>query len=257
MKLDAFDYDLPDGRIAAEPARPREAAKLLDMTSADGFVDRQISDFPGLCQPGDVIVVNNTAVIPARLSGYRGAAKISITLHKCKSPGDPSHSPNFGSHWRVFAKPAKKCRPNDIIVFADDFAARVLGRGEGGDIAVCFINPIRDNTVVLGIDLEKSLARYGTMPLPPYISRPDGAAAADALDYQTMFAQHLGAVAAPTAGLHFTPAMVSKLMAKNVSIVEITLHVGAGTFLPITVDDIADHNNLILTCSLYCLAGSC
>ena len=241
MKLDAFDYDLPDGRIANVPARPREAAKLLDMTSADGFADRQMRDFPDLCQPGDVIVVNNTSVIPARLSGYRGSAKISITLYKCETSGNTSHVPGFGSHWRVFAKPAKKCRVDDIIVFGDDFAAHVLERGEGGDVAVCFINPIINNAVVVGIDLEKSLAHYGSMPLPPYILRPDGTTAADETDYQTMFAQHPGAVAAPTAGLHFTPALAAQLTAKNVSIAEITLHVGAGTFLPVTVDDIADH----------------
>ena len=241
MKLDAFDYDLPDGRIANVPARPREAAKLLDMTSADGFTDRQMRDFPDLCRPGDVIVVNNTSVIPARLSGYRGSAKISITLHKCEASGNTSHSPGFGSRWRVLAKPAKKCRVGDIIAFGDDFAAHVLGRGEGGDVTVCFINPINDNAMVVGIDLEKSLANYGTMPLPPYILRPDGTTAADETDYQTMFAQHPGAVAAPTAGLHFTPALAAQLTAKNVSIVEITLHVGAGTFLPVTVDDIADH----------------
>ena len=241
MKLDAFDYDLPNGRIASVPARPREAAKLLDMTSADRFIDRRVRDFPNLCKPGDVIVVNNTAVIPARLCGYRGATKISITLHKCEISGDSCHSPGFGSHWRVFAKPAKKCRADDIIVFGDDFAARVIGRGEGGDVAVWFINPTKDNALVAGIDLENSLARYGTMPLPPYISRPYGATAADESDYQTMFAQHPGAVAAPTAGLHFTPALAAQLTNKNVSIVEITLHVGAGTFLPVTVDDIADH----------------
>ena len=141
MKLDAFDYDLPSGRIASVPARPREAAKLLDMTSADRFIDRRVRDFPDLCKPGDVIVVNNTAVIPARLCGYRGAAKISITLHKCEIDGSSSHAPGFGSHWRVFARPAKKCRVDDIIVFGDDFAARVIGRSEGGDVAVLFINP--------------------------------------------------------------------------------------------------------------------
>jgi S-adenosylmethionine:tRNA ribosyltransferase-isomerase len=241
MKLDAFDYDLPDDRIAGVPARPREAAKLLDMTSADEFTDRQIRDFPDLCHPGDVVVVNNTSVIPARLHGYRGTAKISITLYKCETSGNKSHVPDFGSHWRVFAKPAKKCRVNDIIVFGDDFAAHVLGRGEGGDVAVCFINPISDNSLVAGIDLEKSLARYGTMPLPPYILRPNGTTVADETDYQTIFAQHPGAVAAPTAGLHFTPGLAEQLKGKNVSIVEITLHVGAGTFLPVTVDDIADH----------------
>ena len=241
MKLDAFDYDLPDGRIAFAPARPRETAKLLDMTSADRFIDRQVRDFPNLCQPGDVIVVNNTSVIPARLSGYRGAAKISITLHKCETSWNTGHVPGFGSHWRVFAKPAKKCQVDDIIVFGDDFAAHVLGRGEGGDVAICFINPMNDNAAVEGIDLEKSLAHYGTIPLPPYILRPDGTTAADETDYQTMFAQQPGAVAAPTAGLHFTPALAAQLTAKNVSIVEITLHVGAGTFLPVTVDDIVDH----------------
>ena len=241
MKLDAFDYDLPNGRIASVPARPREAAKLLDMTSADRFIDRRVRDFPDLCKPGDVIVVNNTAVIPARLCGYRGAAKISITLHKCEIYGSSSHAPGFGSHWRVFARPAKKCRVDDIIVFGDDFAARVIGRGEGGDVAVWFINPTKNNALVAGIDLENSLARYGTMPLPPYISRPHGVTAADGSDYQTMFAQYPGAVAAPTAGLHFTPALAAQLTTKNVSIVEITLHVGAGTFLPVTVDDIADH----------------
>ena len=241
MKLDAFDYDLPDDRIAITPACPRDAAKLLDMTSTDKFIDRQVRDLPNLCQPGEVVVVNNTSVIPARLRGYRGAAKINITLHKCEIPVDPSYAPGFGSHWRVFAKPAKKCRVDDVIMFGDDFAARVLGRGEGGDVAVCFVNPINDNSLVVGMDLEKSLARYGNMPLPPYISRPDGATVADESDYQTIFARHPGAIAAPTAGLHFTRALAEQLTAKNVSIVEITLHVGAGTFLPVTVDDIVDH----------------
>ena len=241
MKLDAFDYDLPDGRIATAPARPREVAKLLDMASVDGFIDRQVSDFADLCHPGDVVVVNNTAVIPARLIGYRGASKISITLHKCEISDNSCYAPSFGSHWRVFAKPAKKCRLDDIIIFGDNFAARVLERGEGGEVAICFINPARDNVFVAGIDLENSLARYGTTPLPPYISRPGGATTADESDYQTMFAQHPGAVAAPTAGLHFTPALVAQLKAKNVLIVEITLHVGAGTFLPVTVDDISGH----------------
>ena len=241
MKLDAFDYYLPDGCIANAPARPREAAKLLDMTSTDGVTDRLIRDFPDLCKPGDVIVVNNTSVIRARLNGYRGAAKISITLHKCEISRDSSYSSGFGSHWRVFAKPAKKCRVGDIIVFGDDFAARVIGRGEGGDVEVCFVNPSNDNAVVAGSDLEKSLTRYGTTPLPPYILRPNGVTSDDQSDYQTMFAQHPGAVAAPTAGLHFTPALAAQLTAKNVSIVEITLHVGAGTFLPVMVDEIVDH----------------
>ena len=115
MKLDAFDYDLPDERIATTPARPREAAKLLDMTSAGGLVDRHVNDLPDLCQPGDVIVVNNTSVIPARLIGYRGAAKISITLHKSELSGDQSQTPGFGSHWRVFAKPAKNAAEMTLL----------------------------------------------------------------------------------------------------------------------------------------------
>ena len=241
MKLDAFDYDLPSGRIATQPARPREAAKLLDMTSANGFTDRHMRDFPDLCQPGDVIVVNNTSVIPARLTGYRGAGKISVTLHKCKITAESGTAPGFGSHWQVFAKPARKCRPDDIIQFADDFAARVLQRGDGGEVLLCFINPLDNDAVIEGADLGRCLGHHGTMPLPPYIVRPDGATTADESDYQTMFAQHPGAVAAPTAGLHFTENLAAELVAKHVSIVEITLHVGAGTFLPVTVDDIADH----------------
>lgn len=241
MKLDAFDYDLPSGRIATQPARPREAAKLLDMTPANAFTDRHMRDFPDLCQPGDVIVVNNTSVIPARLTGYRGAARISVTLHKCEITAEPGTAPGFGSHWQVFAKPARKCRPDDIIQFADDFAARVLRRGAGGEVLLCFINPLDNDAVIEGADLERCLADHGAMPLPPYIARPDGATTADESDYQTMFAQHPGAVAAPTAGLHFTENLAAALAAKHVSIVEITLHVGAGTFLPVTVDDIADH----------------
>ena len=241
MKLDAFDYDLPLGRIATQPARPREAAKLLDMTSANVFTDRHMRDFPDLCQPGDVIVVNNTSVIPARLTGYRGAAKISVILHKCETSAEPGTAPGFGSHWQVFAKPARKCRPDDVIQFADDFAARVLRRGAGGEVLLCFINPLDNDAVIEGPDLERCLMDRGTMPLPPYIARPDGATKADEWDYQTMFAQHPGAVAAPTAGLHFTKNLAAALAAKNVSIVEITLHVGAGTFLPVKVDDIADH----------------
>ena len=241
IKLEAFDYDLPTQCIATHPARPREAAKLLDMVSANALTDRHMRDFPDLCQPGDVIVVNNTSVIPARLTGYRGAAKISVTLHKCEITAEPSITPGFGSHWQVFAKPARKCRPDDIIQFADDFAARVLQRGAGGEVLLCFINPLDNDAVIEGADLGRCLDRHGTMTLPPYIVRPDGATTADKSDYQTMFAQHPGAVAAPTAGLHFTENLAAELAAKHVSIVEITLHVGAGTFLPVTVDDIADH----------------
>jgi len=255
MKLDAFDYDLPAERIAREPARPRESARLLDMTTKEKFIDRHICDLPALCAPGDVVVVNNTSVIPARLTGYRGQAKISVTLHKSETDANPdlaAHTgavaniavgavPSFGNRWRVFAKPAKKCRTDDVILFAEDFAARVLGRGAGGDVVLAFFNPAADDFEMNGATLADMLARYGSMPLPPYIARPDGATSADKADYQTMFAQHPGAVAAPTAGLHFTENLAKSLTAKGVKIAEITLHVGAGTFLPVTVDNIADH----------------
>ena len=130
MKLDAFDYSLPAEKIATKPADPRESARLLDLSGV-GITDRHISDMPALLRAGDVLIVNNTQVIPARLEGRRGQAKISVTLHKRES----DHI------WRVFAKPAKKCRIDDVIIFADDFAATVLGRGEGGDVELGFINP--------------------------------------------------------------------------------------------------------------------
>ena len=152
-------------------------------------------------------------MIPARLSGYRGATKISITLHKCEISGGSSHAPGFGSNWRYLPNQRKNAEWMTSL-YSAMISRACIGRGEGGDVAVCFINPINDNAVVAGIDLEKSLARYGTMPLPPYISRPDGATTADESDYQTMFAQHPGAVAAPTAGLHFTPALAAQLTAK-------------------------------------------
>ncbi len=241
MKLNAFDYDLPSDCIATQPARPRDSARLLDMTSSGGIVDRLIRDLPDLCQPGDVIVVNNTSVIPARLKGKCGLAKVSITLHKCEQFVDHGVEFGFGNIWRVFAKPAKKCRIDDVIVFASDFAACVLGRGAGGDVVLSFIDPTASNKALEGQALSNMLTCYGSVPLPPYIARVDGITSADKTDYQTMFAHHPGAVAAPTAGLHFTKALTKHLAAKGVVIAEVTLHVGAGTFLPVKVDDIADH----------------
>jgi len=229
MKLDAFDYSLPAEKIAAKPADPRESARLLDL-SGDGIADRHIGDMPALLRAGDVLIVNNTQVIPARLEGRRGQAKISVTLHKRES----DHI------WRVFAKPAKKCRIDDVIIFADDFAATVLGRGEGGDVELGFINPA-NAAVLTRLELDACLDRYGSMPLPPYIARPDGAEPADRQDYQTMFARHRGAVAAPTAGLHFTDNLAKAISASGVRILPVTLHVGAGTFLPVTADNIKDH----------------
>lgn len=229
MKLSDFDYELPPEAIAAEPARPRDSARLLDLDG--GTVnDRWISDLPSLLRAGDLLVVNNTAVIPARLSGRRGAAGIGVTLHKHEG----------GADWQVFAKPARKCRPDDIILFGPGFAARVRGRGDGGEVGITFIDP--DSGISLDSDaIEAGLAMHGSMPLPPYIRRPDGSTEADDEDYQTMFAEVRGAVAAPTAGLHFTPRLSAALEAAGVGIAQVTLHVGAGTFLPVMEENIADH----------------
>ena len=229
MKLDAFDYTLPSEMIAKSPAEPREAARLLDLSSQN-LVDRRVGDLPSLLRPGDVLVVNNTKVIPARLSGKRGEASISVTLHK-----------RVSDHvWRAFAKPAKKCRVDDIIVFADDFAAIVRGRGVGGDVELGFMN-FSSGDALTRAQLDVCLDQHGSMPLPPYIARPDGAENVDKEDYQTMFALYRGAVAAPTAGLHFTQALVERILLAGVEILPVTLHVGAGTFLPVTVDNIFDH----------------
>ena len=229
MKLSDFDYELPPEAIAVEPARPRDSARLLDL-DGNTIHDRWISDLPSLLRAGDLMVVNNTAVIPARLSGQRGEAGIGVTLHKHEG----------GADWQVFAKPARKCRPDDIIQFGPGFAARVRGRGDGGEVGITFVDP--DSGVALDTAaIEAGLAVHGSMPLPPYIRRPDGSTEADEEDYQTMFAEVRGAVAAPTAGLHFTPRLSAALQSAGVGIAQVTLHVGAGTFLPVTAENIADH----------------
>ncbi|WP_041860672.1 tRNA preQ1(34) S-adenosylmethionine ribosyltransferase-isomerase QueA [Candidatus Puniceispirillum marinum] len=234
MKLSDFDFDLPPDRIATAPAQPRDSARLLDLSGA-AIADRHVGDLPDLLRAGDLLIVNDTAVIPARLIGKRGDARISVTLHKYEG-----HKNGGNAIWRVFAKPAKKCRPDDIIMFAPDFGARVLGRGEGGDVELAFIDPRSGNALDTD-SLNAGLDTYGTMPLPPYIARPDGVLDSDHEDYQTMFASQRGAVAAPTAGLHFTDGLTSALQAKGVAIAAVTLHVGAGTFLPVTVETIAEH----------------
>jgi len=229
MKLEAFDYTLPSKMIATKPTEPREAARLLDLSGHE-LVDRHVGDLPSLLKAGDVLIVNNTEVLPARLRGKRGEASISVTLHKRVS----------GHVWRVFAKPAKKCRINDVIVFADDFAAVVQGRGTAGEVELVFFNP-SNSDVLTRPQFDASLDRYGSMPLPPYILRPEGERDSDKQDYQTVFAEHRGAVAAPTAGLHFTSKLAESIIKAGVQILPVTLHVGAGTFLPVTVDNISDH----------------
>lgn len=236
MKTADFDFPLPPELIAQEPARPRDAARLLDVSpdaaggaaapSANGaafLTDRIVRDLPDLLAPGDLLVFNDTRVIPARLNGRRGEAKAEVTLHQMIG----------ADAWRVFAKPGKRLKPGQTIVFADDFTAEVVEKHEAGDMTLRFSCG--------GAALSAALERYGYMPLPPYIRRPDGGAAADAADYQTLFAAKDGAVAAPTAGLHFTPDLLAALDRRGVRRAAVTLHVGAGTFLPVKADDVKDH----------------
>jgi len=215
-----FDFELPSENIATEPARPRESAKLLEV--GETLVDHTVADLPSLLTPGDVVVINDTRVIPARLRGTRRDAKVQVTLHKAEADGT----------WKVFARPARKLSTGDIIDFADGFTARVEAKGEAGEVTLSF--PGAD-------DLFGALAKHGEMPLPPYISRPGGATTADENDYQTVYAARQGAVAAPTAGLHFTDGLMEAVRAAGAQFATVTLHVGAGTFLPVKVDRIADH----------------
>jgi S-adenosylmethionine:tRNA ribosyltransferase-isomerase len=222
MRTADFDFELPPERIADRPVSPRDAARLLVVRN-DGFEDRIFRDLPALLSPGDLLVVNDTRVIPARLEGKRGAARIEATLHKAEGL----------DIWRAFARPAKRLKAGDIIQFAEDFSAQVLAKGEAGEVTLKF--------PVGGADLIAALGRHGRMPLPPYIRRPEGALATDREDYQTIFAKTEGAVAAPTASLHFTPALLDALSQRGIEIARLTLHVGAGTFLPVKVETIEEH----------------
>lgn len=239
MKVDLFDFDLPPERIATRPVTPRDAARLLivgentrhearrpvglaDSSESEVlFLDSAIRYLPDLLRAGDLLVLNNTKVIPARLQGRRGEASIEVTLVKHVE----------GGLWHVFAKPAKRLRIGETFVVADDLTAVVEGKLDSGEVALRFN--------VAGPELFEKLHRYGSMPLPPYMHRQGDKA--DEASYQTVFAKEEGAVAAPTAGLHFTPELLAALEAKGVGRVEVTLHVGAGTFLPVKVDDTADH----------------
>lgn len=221
MHVDIFDFDLPQSLIADRPVTPREQARLLCVN--DGFEDRSVADLPDLLKEGDLLVFNDTKVIPARLRGYRRDAKVEVTLHK--HTGSDS--------WDAFAKPAKRLRPGDEIKFADDFSALVIQKKSGGEVALSFS--------ASGPDLMAKLAQYGEIPLPPYISTIRPVDEQDKTDYQTIFARDEGAVAAPTAGLHFTPELMQSLDAKGIQTVTLTLHVGAGTFLPVKAEDTDDH----------------
>ncbi len=224
MRLSDFDFELPRELIAVEPARPRDASRLLVVPAREGaFRDRAVRDLPSLLRPGDLLVLNDTRVIPARLLGRRGEATIEVTLHKAEGVG----------RWRAFARPAKRLKDGQRIAFAPEFSALVAGKGEAGEVLLDF--GVGDSALVA------LLERHGEMPLPPYIKRPKGGAEADRADYQTVYAAREGAVAAPTAGLHFTPALFAALEARGVGRTFVTLHVGAGTFLPVKVEDISQH----------------
>ena len=226
MKVDDFDFDLPESLIALRPAQPRDTARLLHIPAQGQFGDRIMRDLPELLRAGDALVVNVTKVIPARLTGLRArdggaGAKIEVTLTERLGPVD----------WTCFLKPAKRVKDGDIIQFGDVKA--LVSARDGGAAKLSFD--------IAPDSMEITLAALGTMPLPPYIAGKRAPDAQDNDDYQTLFAREDGAVAAPTAGLHFTPELVATLKEKGVSFHEVTLHVGPGTFLPVKVDNIAEH----------------
>lgn len=227
LPIEAFDFELPESLVARRPIVPRDAARLLEV--GETLHDRHVGELPQLLRPGDLVVVNDTRVIQARLQGRRIGAPaagrtdvaIEVTLHKEVD----------SRTWRAFAKPAKRIKPGDTIEFAPDFAGMVVSKDDGGDIVLHFA---RD-------DLSEALSHYGAMPLPPYIAGKRPPDARDKSDYQTMFARTAGAVAAPTAGLHFTPDLVAALAARGIEIAAVTLHVGAGTFLPVRSENVLEH----------------
>ena len=223
MRLEDFDFELPRRLIADRPCEPRDAARLLLIPALGELQDRRISDLPALLRPGDLLVFNDTKVIPARLVGRRGTALVEVTLHLDLG----------GGAWRAFAKGARRLRVGDRIVFAEDFCADVADRHVEGDLTLRFDRE--------GEAFRAALTRHGVMPLPPYIKRPRGGDPRDHADYQTIFARAEGAVAAPTAGLHFTRALLAALTERGIGWTTLTLHVGPGTFLPVKTTDPRNH----------------
>jgi S-adenosylmethionine:tRNA ribosyltransferase-isomerase len=223
LRLSDFDFELPDGAIAQHPARPRDSARLLHVTQ-DRLTDLIVRDLPGLLSPGDILVSNDTRVIPAQLAATRRGARVGITLDRPLADGT----------WQALAKNARRLQPGDDLCF------------EGADLTATVVERRADGSVALQFDREgeafvRALDQAGALALPPYITRPDGPRPEDAEDYQTVFANPAGAVAAPTAGLHFTPALLAALDARGVHRATVTLHVGVGTFLPVRVEDVSEH----------------
>ena len=221
MRVDEFDFELPSERIALRPARPRDSARLL-LVAGGEISDRQVLDLPGLLRPGDMLVFNDTKVIPAQLEGRRGEARIGATLHKREGPRE----------WQAFLRNARRVRPGDLIEFEAGVRASVVDKAADGSALLHFH----------GEDpVELLLERTGRMPLPPYIASKRPADEEDRSDYQTMFARDEGAVAAPTAALHFTDRLIAAIDDRGVKRETLTLHVGAGTFLPVKSERVADH----------------
>lgn len=236
MRTDVFDFDLPDDRIALEPVRPRDSARMLVVRPGAPLADETVRDLASHFRSGDALVVNDTRVIRAALEGLRQrddgpAAKVAVTLIKRVDDNT----------WRAFARPAKRLAPGDRIRFGSNggvclagaLDATVRQKGDAGEIELAFD--------FSGEVLDEAIASFGSMPLPPYIALKRPARSSDASDYQTVFAERDGAVAAPTASLHFTPELVAAICARGVTLHRVTLHVGAGTFLPVKVDDTDAH----------------
>jgi len=221
MRVDLFDFDLPAELIALRPAKPRDSARLL-LVDGEEISDNAVLDLPNLLRPGDTLVFNDTRVIPAQLEGRRGEARIGATLHKREGPRD----------WWAFVRNAKRLRVGDVVEFGNGVHATVADRDEEGAVLLHFEG--EDPVEIL-------LERAGRMPLPPYIASRRPADQQDRDDYQTMFAREEGAVAAPTAALHFTPTLIERLEENGIRRETLTLHVGAGTFLPVKADDTTEH----------------
>ena len=236
MRLSDFDFELPEALIALRPVSPRDSARMLVVRPGEGLADRGVSDLPDLLRPGDALVCNDTRVIPARLKGVRERdglrVAVEATLHRRLSP----------DRWAAFARPGKRLAVGDRIGFGAERAtacegerldAVVAAKGEGGEVTLAFD--------LAGAALDQAVAAHGEMPLPPYIAAKRNEDDRDRADYQTVFARHDGSIAAPTAGLHFTPELLARLQERGVSTHGVTLHVGAGTFLPVKVDEVSEH----------------
>jgi len=235
LRVDLFDFDLPEECIALRPANPRDSARMLRVGEDGALGDRVVRDLPDLLEPGDALVFNDTRVIPAQLEGFRSReenqVRVSATLHMRSGP----------DRWKAFVRPGKRIKQGDRLSFGGDGSACLSGvldatageRGEGGEIELVFD--------LSGPALDEAIMATGHIPLPPYIASKRGEDENDRRDYQTIYAREDGAVAAPTAGLHFTPELFERLDARGISRHFVTLHVGAGTFLPVKADDTTEH----------------